>query len=127
MTPRMPIIQYPVTWDSYYDRKNVKTDHVTCSNLSRRYPYFKDFPHFPYIGGAYNVKWGSPYCGTCWNLTNLKTKRTISIAVIDHTYNGYNISKEAFNVLNGGKLGGRTLLAEAKQVAPHYCGFKDKK
>ena len=123
----LPIVLYNVTWTNKYDNKNGDTDRVACSNLSHHYPHFKDFPHFPYVGGAYNVKRGSEYCGTCWNLTDLKTHKTISITLINSAKSGYNISKEAFNVLNGGKLGSTWLQAEAKEVDRHYCGFKNKK
>jgi len=126
----LPIILYNVTWTNYYDNKKGDTKHVACSTgphgLAHRYPHFKDIPHFPYIGAAWNVKWGSAYCGSCWNLTDLKTHKTISITLMDSTKSGYNISKEAFNVLNGGKLGSTWLQAVAKQVAPYPCGLKKK-
>ena len=126
----LPIILYNVTWTNYYDNPNGDTNKVACNNgphgIHHRYPHFKNIPHFPYIGAAWNVKWGSEYCGSCWNLTNLKTHRTISITVIDSVKSGhgYNISKEAFNVLNGGKLGSTWLQAEAKQVSANPCGLK---
>ncbi|KAF8488515.1 Cerato-platanin-domain-containing protein [Russula emetica] len=124
----LPIVVYNVTWSNRYDNKNGDTNKVACSTgphgLAQRYPHFKDFPDFAYIGGAWNVKWGSQYCGSCWNLTNLKTYKTISVTIIDSAKTGYNISKEAFEKLNGGKVGSGTLQAEAQQVSPHFCGFK---
>ncbi|KAN0126460.1 hypothetical protein V8E52_000100 [Russula decolorans] len=124
----LPIL-FNVTWTRKYDDKNGDTKKADCSNLSHYYPYYKDFPHFPYIGGAWNIEsGGSDYCGSCWNLTDFKTRKTISIAPIDHAKPGYyNISKESFNVLNGGKVGSTWLLAEAKLVDRHYCGFRDRK
>jgi hypothetical protein len=121
----LPIILYNVTWTNKYDNKNGNTKGVACPDLDHRYPHFKDFPDFPYIGAAWNVKPNNQYCGTCWNLTDLKTHKTISVAIIDSTKTGYNISKEAFDKLNGGKSGS-WLQAEAKQVPPSYCGFKIK-
>ena len=123
----LPIVVYNVTWTNKYDNKNGDTKHAACSILAHRYPHYKDFPHFPYIGAAWNAQKDSAYCGSCWNLTNLKTHKTISIIPMDSAKSGYNISKEAFNVLNGGKLGSSWLQAEAKQVDPHFCGIKKKK
>jgi len=124
----LPIADYLVLWSSRYDNKNGDTMGVSCSTgphgLARRYPHFGDFPSFPYIGGAFNVEWGTEYCGTCWNLTNLRTHKTISVTVIDNARPGYNISEEAFVELNGGGVGNGRLAAEAKQVSPHFCGFR---
>jgi len=106
---------YNVTWSSWYDDPNGDTSKVACSSLARRYPHFKNFPHFPYIGGGFNIKKGSQdNCGWCWILTNVKTKKWIIITPIDSDTNqGFNISKEAYNVLSGGQPS-KTLLAEAK-------------
>jgi Cerato-platanin len=117
----LPIILYNVTWTTKYDNKSGSTKSGACSNLARHYPHYKDFHDFPYIGGAYNVKPNNQYCGSCWNLTDLKTNKTISLVVLDSTKTGYNISKEAFNKLNGGKVGSTWLQAEAKPVLPHFC------
>jgi hypothetical protein len=124
----LPIIVYNVTWANKYDNKNGDTKHTACPNLAHRYPHYKDFPHYPYIGGAWNIKKDSPYCGSCWNLTNLKTHKAIYIIPMDSAKPGYyNISKEAFNVLNGGKLGSSWLSAEARPVDAHHCHIKKKK
>ena len=119
-------ILYNVTWSNGYDNKNGVTKTTACPDLAKGYQRYKDFPRFPYIGGAWNVK-SEAYCGTCWNLTDWKTHKTISIVVMDHAKTGYNISKEAFNDLNGGKLGSTWLQAEAKQVPYFYCEHKHKK
>jgi hypothetical protein len=127
--PRPPPggLLYNVTWSNRYDNKDGITKSVACYNLADRYQHFKNFPHFPYIGGASFIHRGSfEYCGTCWNLTDPKTRKTIFVITIDSvTEPGlrFNISKEAFNVLNGGRPG-PWLLAEPKEVAPHFCGFK---
>ena len=124
----LPIRVYNVTWSSSYDNKNGDTNKTVCNNgphgLAKKYPHYKNFPDYPYIGGAWNVKWGSEYCGTCWNLTNLKNHKTISLTVINSAKpNYYNISKEAYTKLSGGSTGGG-LQAEAKQVDGKYCGHK---
>lgn len=118
--PPPPVI-YNVTWSRYYDDSRGNTSKVTCSILDRRYPRFGDFPHFPYIGGGWNVH-NPAICGSCWNLTNVKTHKRISVTVIDHAKSGYNISLEAFNVLNGGLVGSKTLQAVATPVDTKYCG-----
>ena len=118
---------YKVTWDATYDNPNGNTNSVACSNgphgLAERYPHFKNFPHFPYLGGAFDTKFGSPNCGKCWKLTDKKTHRSIYVAAIDAAGTGFNIGKRAFIALNGGTVGAGTLEAEAVSVPRHFCGF----
>jgi hypothetical protein len=127
----LPIVVYSVTWSSKYDNANGNTNNVSCSNgphgLAPLYPHVRNFPGFPFIGGTFNIKWGSPNCGECWNLsysTHLGTHKSILFTAIDTATTGFNISREAFIVLNGGKLGGGRLQAEAKLIPRHFCGFK---
>jgi len=118
---------YKVTWDATYDNPNGNTNTVACSNgphgLAGKYPLFDDFPDFPYLGGAFDVKFGSPNCGKCWKLTVKKTGRFIYFTAIDAAGSGFNIGKSAFIALNGGTVGSGTLDAEAISVAGHFCGF----
>jgi hypothetical protein len=117
-----PIILHNVTWATKYDNKTGSPKSGACPKLARQYPHYKDFHDFPYIGGAWNVKPDNQYCGTCWNLTDPKSKKTISLVVLDSAKTDYyNISKEAFNKLNGGLVGSTWLLAYAKQVPLHFC------
>jgi hypothetical protein len=122
------LASYKVTWDATYDNGNGNTNGVACSNgphgLAGSYPHFKNFPDFPYIGGAFDTKWGSPNCGKCWKLTNKKTHRWIYFTAIDAASPGFNIGKHAFIALNGGTIGAGTLEAEAVSVPRHHCGFK---
>jgi len=122
------ITSYKVTVDSNYDHKHGNTHSVACSNgphgLAHRYPQFKDIPNFPYIGGAFNVRWGSPNCGKCWKLHNKKTNKSITLTAIDSARPGFNIGKHAFIKLNGGTVGSGMLEAEAKPVPHSVCGFK---
>jgi hypothetical protein len=116
---------FNVTWSSLYDT-NGDTNKVACNNgphgLAHTYPHFKSFPSFPFIGGAYNVKHGSPFCGSCWNLTSVRTRRWILVTLINSAQPGhYNISKEAFIVLNGGNLGS-SLTALPREISPKPCG-----
>ncbi len=119
------VATYHITWDGVYDNPNGNTDSVACSNgphgLSSKYPHFHNFPHFPYLGGAFDTKWGSPNCGKCWELRY--NKRHIYVAAIDYAGNGFNIGKKAFIALNGGSIGGGTLEAEARPAHPKFCDF----
>ena len=120
---------YKVTWDATYDNSNGDTDSVACSNgpygLASSYPHFKNFPGFPYIGGAFDIKWGSPNCGKCWKLTETNTHRSIYITAIDSVApgDGFNVGKHAFIALNGGTVGSGTLEAEAIPVPIFLCGL----
>jgi hypothetical protein len=112
-----------VAWSSYYDNPNGDTNKVACNNFAHRYPHFHNIPRFPYIGGAWNIKRGSRSCFSCWNLTDVKTRKTIFVTVINSAKSGGVISKEAFNVLNGGP--GTCLEALAREVTPYPCGLKE--
>jgi hypothetical protein len=119
---------YKVTWDAVYDERHRSTNTVACSNgphgLVAQYPELKDIPGFPFLGGVFDTKWGSPNCGKCWRLTDKKTKRSIHITAVDAAGTGFNIGKHAFIALNGGTVGAGTLEAEAVPVPRHHCGFK---
>jgi len=123
---KQPLL-YQVTWDDVYDNPNGDTDSVSCSDgqngLAGEYPQFQNFPDFPYLGGAFDITWGSSNCGTCWKLTVTQTGRFIYFTAIDATAAGFNIGKTAFIALNGGTVGSGTLDAEAISVAGHFCGF----
>jgi hypothetical protein len=120
----LPPLLYNVTWTNKYDNRTGNTKDVVCSELARKYPHFKDFIYFPFIGGASFIKKGSNFCGTCWNLTNPRNGRTISIAPIDSVkqFDRFNISETSFDILNGGKFA-HWLLAIPRQVDGRYCGF----
>ncbi len=117
-----------VTWDATYDNPHGKTIGVACSDgpygLAAKYPYFKNFPTFPYLGGAFDTKWGSEHCGRCWKLVHKKTGEHIYFTVIDASGPGIvNIAKNAFIKLNGGSVGAGTLEAEAYPVSPYPCQY----
>jgi Cerato-platanin len=122
------LASYKVTWDATYDNPDGNTNGVACSNgpngLADHYPHFKNFPDFPYLGGAFDTKWGSSNCGKCWKLSDKKTGRWIHLTAIDAAGGGFNIGKKAFIALNGGTVGEGTLEAEAISVPRHFCGFK---
>jgi Cerato-platanin len=122
------LVPHEVSWSAKYDDPNGDTSGVACSNgphgLAPKYPHFKNFPDFPYIGGAFDTKFGSPNCGKCWKLTNQKTHKSIYFTAIDGTGDGFNIGKKAFIALNGGSVGSGKLDAESQSVPGHFCGFK---
>ena len=121
-----------VSYDTTYDNSAQSLLTVSCSNgqygLDPPYSTFGDLPDFPYIGGAAAVAgWGSPNCGTCWQLqytTPQGTQYTINVLAIDHTDAGFNIGLTAFNALVGGDgtFVGR-VNAEATQVDKSVCGL----
>jgi Cerato-platanin len=124
---QLVLTTYKVTWDATYDNPNGNTNGVACSNgpngLAGTYPQFHNFPDFPYLGGAYDTKWGSSNCGKCWKLTDTQTGRWVYFAAIDSAGGDFNIGKHAFIALNGGTVGNGTLEAEARSVPGHFCGF----
>ena len=125
---QLVLATYKVTWNAKYDDPNGSTNSVACSNgphgLAGEYPHFKNFPDFPYLGGAYDTNHGSSNCGKCWKLTNTKTHRWIYFTSIDGAGSGYSIGKRAYTELNGGTVGSGSMEAEAQSVPGHFCGFK---
>ena len=112
-----PIAVSNVTWSNYYGNPDGDTKKVVCSQLAPLYPHFKNFHHFPYIGG---VRGGLIPCGKCVKLRNVKPPyRTIYITIMNSASNGYNTSKLAFNALNGGP--GTRLQAEHSVVDSKLC------
>jgi hypothetical protein len=123
---QLVLASYKVTWDAKYDNPDGNTNDVVCSDgLAGIYPQFKNFPDFPYLGGAFDTHWGSSNCGKCWRLSNHQASRAIYFTAIDAAGGGFNMGKKAFIALNGGgTVGSGTLDAEAQSVAGHFCGFK---
>lgn len=115
------------TFDTFYDNKSGSMNNVACSNgangLVARFPTFGDVPTFPAIGGAFDVVWNSPNCGSCWTLTNPATGVSINMVAVDTAGAGFNIAQEAFVQLNGGQVGQGVLDVVASKVAPSVCGL----
>ncbi len=116
---------YNVTWSSYYDKPNSDTKKVVCHDP--KYPHFKSYPDYPYIGGVFNIKKPSHNgCNECWKLTyGKKTKKSVYIrGVNSDTNHGFNISHTAYKALTGGSS--KSVHAEAAPAAPSYCAHKPK-
>jgi hypothetical protein len=115
------------TYDTTYDNKSGSLNGVACSDgsngLSAKFPTFGDIPSFPFIGGAFDVVWNSPNCGSCWNLTNMVTGVSINITAIDSAGSGFNIAQEAFERLNGGQIGQGVVDVVANKISPSVCGL----
>ncbi|KAN0126470.1 Cerato-platanin domain containing protein [Russula decolorans] len=117
---------YKVSWNAKYDDPNGSTNSVACSNgphgLAPKYPYFRNFPDFPYLGGSYDISHGSSNCGKCWKLSY--KGRSIYFTSIDGYGGGYSIGRKAYIALYGGTGGPGSLDANAQSVPGHFCGFK---
>ena len=115
------------TYDTTYDNKDGSLNGVACSNgpngLAARFPTFGDVPSFPFLGGAFDVVWNSPNCGSCWNLTNTATGVSISLTAVDSAGAGFNIAQEAFEKLNNGQIGQGVLDVIANKISPSFCGL----
>ena len=121
-----------VSYDTTYDDASTSLNEVSCSDgpygLEPRFSTFGSLPNFPYIGGAQAVAgWGSPNCGTCWQLTYTNPSgiaKSINVLAIDHAASGFNIAEAAMNDLTDGQavfLG--RVNAESTQVAASVCGL----
>lgn len=122
-----PAAQYKVTYDPSFDNPVGSMDSVACSDgrygLAARFAMFREIPTFSNIGGAFDIAWNSPNCGSCWQLTNTANNLSITITTIDTAGHGFNIAESAFEYLNGGDVGEGILQAEAHKVPIQVCGL----
>ena len=123
----VPVAQYKVSYDPTYDNEVGSMDRVACSDgrhgLASRFAMFREIPTFPYIGGAFDIVWDSPNCGSCWKLTNTANNASIAITAIDSAGHGFNIAESAFEDLNGGEVGDGIMQVEAHKVPIQICGL----
>ncbi|KAI0329938.1 Cerato-platanin-domain-containing protein [Cubamyces sp. BRFM 1775] len=115
-----------VAWDSTYDNPDGDMNTVACSNgdngLNPPYAHFGDLPGFPYIGGAQFVEaWNSPNCGSCWALGY--KGNVIYVTLVDSYYTGFNIAKQAMDVLTDNNSDDGPVDITAHQVSKAYCGL----
>ncbi len=112
------------TYDQTFDNPGGSVMGVACSDglngLAKTYPTFGNLPHFPYIGGAYDIVWNSTNCGSCWRITNTANNAIVFVTAIDTAGHGFNIATKAFKKLNDGQLG-NALVVNAVKVSPYPC------
>jgi hypothetical protein len=113
------------TYDPTFDNSTGSMDSVACSNgdngLETTFPTFGDVPSFPFIGGAYDIVWNSPNCGSCWNITNPATGLSIRMTAIDTSGVGFNLALEAFANLTNGDTSAGVINVVANKVSPTPC------
>ncbi|KAN0125403.1 Cerato-platanin domain containing protein [Lactarius tabidus] len=121
----------PVRANNYYDNGQESLNNVACSNgpnglVTRGYTDFDSLPTFPNIGAVYAVhNWGSPECGSCWQLTYEGTGVTIYVTAIDTVGSGFDLSEAAVGTLTNGNAGPSfsSINVDSTQVDPSYCGL----
>jgi hypothetical protein len=105
--PSLPTLSLPTpsplraTFDPKLDNRDRSMDTVACSNLEG-FKTFGDIPHFPAIGGAFDIVWYSPNCGSCWNITHARTGTSIQMTAIDGSGVGLGLGTVPFNFLTSG-------------------------
>jgi len=102
-------------------------DTLVCSNgdngLDTKFPTFSDVPSFPFIGGAYDVVWDSPNCGSCWSITNPATGLSIQMTAIDISGFGFTLSEQAFAYLTYNNLDMGVIDVVANKLSTTPCGL----
>lgn len=95
-----------VSYDPKFDVASSSLNTVACSDgingLVSKYPTFGKLPTFPRIGGAPTIAgWNSPNCGNCYSLHYKagKVDKTIKVIAIDAAPGGFNIGKQAMDLL----------------------------
>ena len=107
-----------------FDNPNGPMDTVACSNgLDRDFPTFGNVPSFPFIGGAYDVVWDSPNCGSCWSITNPATGVSIQMTAIDISGVGFTLSLKAFADLANGDTSIPLIDVVANNLSTTPCGL----
>ncbi|KAN0141228.1 Cerato-platanin domain containing protein [Lactarius tabidus] len=131
-SPAAPATDVQVVRENvYYDNPSESLNNVACSNgpnglVTKGYKTFDSLPTFPYIGAVYAVhNWGSPECGSCWQLTYEDTGVTIYVTAIDTVGSGFDLSEEAVETLTEGIAGPSftSINVDSTEVDPSYCGL----
>ncbi|KAJ5974581.1 hypothetical protein N7481_011791 [Penicillium waksmanii] len=124
-------ISVSVSYDPKFDVSGSSLNTVACSDgtngLVSKYPTFGNLPTFPRIGGAPTIAgWNSPNCGNCYSLhyKSGKVDKTIKVLAIDAAPGGFNIGKQAMNLLtnNQAEALGR-VTATYTLLADSECGM----
>jgi hypothetical protein len=120
-----------VQYNTIYDDPSYSLNGVACSNgphglVTAGFNTIGDLlalPGSPSVGGAFAVSgWGSPECGSCWNLEY--NGNSIYVIAFDTISSGFDLSLTAMNELTGNNavaLG--TVNAIATQVSRSDCGL----
>ena len=112
------------TFSFDYDNGSSSTNSVACSELTAEFPTLGSFPTFPSVGGAFAVSgFGSPKCGSCWQITDPTTDVTLYFTAIDTSGVGFDLSEQAFNTLTDGGNPLNRVNVTAELVAASYCGL----
>lgn len=114
------------TFDPTFDNPDGSMDGVACSNgvngLETNFTTFGSIPSFPSIGGAFDIVWDSPNCGSCWNVTNPATGVSIQMTAIDTSGVGFNLAGEAFANLTNGNTSIGVIDVAATKLSTTPCG-----
>ena len=117
--PPIPFLQ--VAHTKKYDDKDGLLNSTHCPNIAPHYKHFHNIPDFPRIGAVPDIRNDPTNCGACWNITNKANHKSIFLTAIDSAPIGiFNISDEAFKLLNDGKLEDR-LFISAVGAPPSFC------
>ncbi len=118
-----PVTVYDVTWDKEFDDPEGSTIKTACKQVAHCYPHFNWLHTWPYICGSFSIKkdGSGTGCASCWNLTNLRTGKSIVFTAIDSTRSGFKLGKKVFTEFDGGKLGSGKLKAVASPVFCNVC------
>lgn len=121
-----------VSFDPKFDVGTSSLNTVSCSDgpnglVTAGFTDFASLPSFPRIGGAPTVEgWNSANCGACYELhyVNGKVDETITVLAVDAAPGGFNIGKQAMNLLTRNQADqlGR-IDATFIQVADSVCGL----
>ncbi|KAJ5325466.1 Cerato-platanin [Penicillium brevicompactum] len=121
-----------VSFDPKFDVGTSSLNTVTCSDgpnglVTAGFTDFASLPSFPRIGGAPTVEaWNSVNCGACYEIhyANDKFEETITVLAVDSAPGGFNIGKQAMNLLTRNQADqlGR-IDATYIKVADSVCGL----
>jgi hypothetical protein len=82
-----------VACDAKYDNSSGDTNHTACPGLAHKYPHFKNFPSFPYIGATWDIKGhDSLNCGKCRKLTCTRSHKFIYFTAMDSPEPGVDVA-----------------------------------
>ena len=96
-----------VSFDPTYDNPALDLLTTSCSDganglVTKGFKTAQELPSYPRVGGAFSIpSWNSPNCGKCYGIEFEGV--TIFVTAIDTATNGFNLSKQAMNILTNGR------------------------
>ncbi|KAF5319998.1 hypothetical protein D9611_011029 [Ephemerocybe angulata] len=101
-----PPLSTTINFDDRYCNSDVALTTTACSTgsngLASRWPTFGNVPNFPLVGGGFPVEgFNSANCGSCWEITDPNTGRSVAITLVNVATPGFTLCTDTLLALTG--------------------------